>query len=219
MNKQKKNLKESEDNGYKDLQSQIDSLKEMIGALTNVVSANAKTTIKEDSEKFEDSEIELIDIPINKVIKVMSLYTGGLNLKTSDSGKIFRFNNFGDVQPIVYNDLLQIMAFQSRFLKDGYFMILDKDVVKLHNLEETYKKFLTKKQIENILEFEDEAIRNMLNNTSKSIKESVVTILANKINSNDNVDKNKIHLIGEICDVDIFAYSRNDVVSMVNKNQ
>ena len=38
------------------------------------------------------------EIPMNKPIKVMSLYTGGLNLKKYDSDKTpVRFNRFGEV--------------------------------------------------------------------------------------------------------------------------
>jgi hypothetical protein len=163
-----------------------------------------------------ESNPEIIDIPLNKVIKVMSLYTGTLNLKTAENGKIFKFNNFGEIHPIIYNDLIQIMSHQHRFCTEGYFTILDKDVILAHGMEDNYKKILDRKTIENFLGFDDETIKTLYHGTTKNIRDSIVSIIVNKINSEENVDKNKIYVVSDLFGIDLFAYARGDVDVLVN---
>jgi hypothetical protein len=113
------------------------------------------------------------------------------------------------------------MSHQHRFKKNGYFMILDNDVVKAHALEDDYKKILTKQQIENILTFEDDVIRTLFSGTTNVIRETIVTMIMQKINSNekkDYVDKNKVAILSEIYGKDIYALARNDVEAIVNNN-
>jgi len=186
-----------EENNY--LRTELEQLKAMI---SNMVKP-AETT-------------QSTDISLNKVVRVMSLFTGGMTLKTSEHGRTFRFNEFGDVQPIIYGDLVQIMSYQHRFCKEGYFAILDKDVIIAQGLEEVYKKILDKKTIENILTFSDDKIRELFLGTTDNIRESIISIVTNKLNGNDSVDKNKVHLLSELCGIDLFAYARGDVEALVN---
>ena len=199
------------------LKSKLEKMEEMLTSLMkqNQELENRPEKIVEVVRDI-DKTPEIVDIPLNKVVKVMSLYTGVMNLKTAENGKIFKFNNFGDVQPIIYNDLIQIMSHQHRFCTEGYFTILDKDVVIAHGLEDNYKKILDKKVIENILTYDEDKIKELFSGTTKNIKESIVSILINKINGNENVDKNKIHIISELYGIDLFAYARGDVDVLVN---
>lgn len=200
------------------LKKQLIEMKNMMESLKSQIEENKNneiTTDKTDS-LIED---EYIDIPLNKVIKVVSLYHGGLNLKTSEQGKVFRFNNFGDIQPILYNDLVQIMSHQHRFCKDGYFMILDSDVVKASNLEDAYKKLLSVKQIKNILDYDNDKITEILTSTTKNIKESIIANIVQHINDGKGVDKNKIHHISELYGIDLFAYARGDYEVLVNSQR
>lgn len=193
------------------LKSEIAEMKKMIFELMS-----AK---KEEVVKYIEVEKtpEVIDIPLNRVVKVMSLFRGQMTLKTqAHGGKEFQFNGFGNIQPIIYADLLQIVSHQQRFCDEGYFMILDKDVVVANGKEDIYKKFLDKKQIENILAYEDETITSLFSNTTNNIKESIVNIIVNKINSNESIDKNKVHLISDLYGCDLFAYARGDVEALVN---
>lgn len=197
------------------LKSSFEDLQKQVEMLTSAITASqAKDNESNVSKNAQQSEV--LDIPLNKVVKIMSLYTGGLNLKTAENGKVFRFNNFGDVQPIIYNDLIQIMSHQHRFCNEGYFMILDKDVVKAHALDGLYSKLIDAKQVNNILEYEDEKIAEIINGATKNLKESILDIVVKKINGKDNVDKNKIHVLSELYGMDIFAYARGDVELLIN---
>ena len=184
------------------LEKEIQEIKKMLeNSLTPKMNMR-ENTIEDDGE--------IIDIPLNKTVKVINLYFGGLNLKTSESGgKIFRFNQFGDVRPIIYQDLLQILSLQYRFFTQGYCMILDNDVVKANGLETYYKNILTKKEIENILSYNDKEISDMFSNTTKIIKETIVDILMRKIINKEYVDHNKVRIISEIYGTDIYELAKN----------
>jgi len=83
-------------------------------------------------------------------------------------------------------------------------------------MEDNYKKILDRKTIENFLGFDDETIKTLYHGTTKNIRDSIVSIIVNKINSEENVDKNKIYVVSDLFGIDLFAYARGDVDVLVN---
>lgn len=195
-------------NENKSLQKQINELKALMESFVN--QNKTENTVKKELIEFETQEESVPEIPLNKTIKVMSLYSGGLNLKTSDSsGKVIRFNRFGDVRPIIYSDLIQMISHQYRFFIEGYCLILDNDVIKAHMFEEYYNKFLDKKQIDNILNYEDSVIKNLFKNTTKIIQQTIVDLILNKIVENKPIDKNKVSVISEVYGEDLYKLAEH----------
>jgi hypothetical protein len=196
-----------------ELKKQLEELNKKFEALMEF-----NKTEKDIIPEHNNEEECQVEVPLNKLIKVISLYTGGMTLKPhKDSHKKYRFENFGDRVSIVYSDLEQIIANHSRFCKDGYFMILDNDVVRVHDLEGCYKKILNKKQIENILNNDNETIKDMFINTTPNIQQSIIQLVCDRINSDDKVDSNKVNLLSELCGFDVRAYANGEVESLVNK--
>lgn len=181
----------------KELKNRLEKMEKMIQSLTlNQITKN-------------DIEDELPEIPMNKTVKVMSLFDGGLNLKTSndEGGQVFRFTFVGDTFPIIYSDLVKVIANQRSFFKDGYCMILDKNVVKAHYLEDDYKKFVDGKVINSILEYDISKIKDIFANVTSVIQQSIIDIIVKKINTNEYVDKNKVAVISELYGTDIFEFA------------
>ena len=145
-------------------------------------------------------------IPMTKIVKVVSLYNGILNLKTSNSrdSTIFKFNFFGDEQPIFYSDVVKCISMQQRFFKDGFCMILDEEIVKAHYLQEYYKDLLTKEQIDGFLEFTPEEIDSIYPKLTVQQKITVLERIAMKINEGKNVDRNKIDVVQSVSQVKIY---------------
>lgn len=162
--------------------------------------------VQQNTNTKEDNDDVISEIPMNKTVKVMSLFSGGLNLKTSNDSNatVFRFNFVGETYPIIYSDLVKIIANQRKFFKEGYCMILDKDVVKAHYLEDDYKRFVDGKVINNILEYETPKIKEIFSNVTKVIQQSIVDVVVNKINNNEYVDKNKVAVISELYGHDLY---------------
>lgn len=189
----------------KELKKRLAEMEELIKSLANNKESESEKEIIQKEEIIQDED-KYEEIPMHKPIKVMSLFAGGLNLKTSNdsNAQVFRFTFVGQVYPIVYSDLIKVMANQREFFQKGYCMILDKAVVKAHYLEDYYKKFVDGKVINNILEYDVEKIREIFSNVTPTIQQSIVDVIISKINSNDYVDKNKASVISKIYGNDIF---------------
>jgi hypothetical protein len=198
----------------KKLKEQLEQMQKMLEEMKNAPKEVETVEVVKEVIVEKENE-ENIDIPLNRGIKVISLFNGGMTLKTSDNSRMFRFNKMGDMQIIMYADLVQIMANQDRFCREGYFMILDKNVVKVHGLTEVYEKLLDVKQIKSILEYDDDKIKALVKGTTKNIKESIIAVVVSQINDN-TVDKNKVYVLNEVLDMDLFAYARGDVETLVN---
>lgn len=145
------------------------------------------------------------DIAMNKLIKVVSLYTGVLNLKTSNQSDatVFTFNFFGYEQPIFYSDLIRCVNNQRRFFVDGFCMIQDEKFIRLHYLEKAYKSLLTKDEILNFIEMDKEFIESKYLIIPQQQKITVLEMVASKINTNEYIDKNKIDILANISKVDL----------------
>lgn len=180
------------------LMDQINLLKSENESLKN------NTVISND---YDESEDDYIDISQNKPIKVISLFKGGLTLKTNHdgSGKTFRFDKYGHPRVIAYSDLQDCIAVGRTLIEEGYVYICDKDVVRNNYLEDYYKRFLTKEQIDGILTFSTEDIKGMIENTTRPIQETIILNIVEKINKDEFVDHNKVDLIGKCCGCDIVA--------------
>lgn len=144
---------------------------------------------------------ELPDIDMNKRITITSLTTGGVNLRTTMDGtaRIFRLDKLGQSIPIIYSDLLNCINLQRDFFEDGLVYINDTRVVSDNYLEESYKKFLDINKINNIMNFDIETIKTMVSNTTDSIQETIILLIADKINKGEFVDMNKVDAIGKSC--------------------
>ena len=181
-----------------ELEKELEKMKEMLQKLM----AEKKVDTKQNSEIKEEVFPE---IPMNKPIKVMSLYTGGLNLKRYEDDKTpIRFNMYGETQPILYMDLLKIISHQRKFFEEGYCIVLDKNVIKAHYLEKHMSKILDKKTIDNLLDYDDEKIKDLFNGTTKQVKETIVDLIVDKIVKKEYVDRNKVALISELYGKDLY---------------
>lgn len=138
---------------------------------------------------------------ITRRIKVTSLATGGVNLRTGADGsaKRFRFDSFGQTLPIIYEDLINCINMDRWLFEEGLLYINDKEAVEDNYLEDCYEKFLTKETIDNIITFDNTTLKTLIGSTTRSIQEAICTVLSQKINKGEAVDMNKVEVIGKSC--------------------
>jgi hypothetical protein len=188
-----------------ELEKELEKMKEMLQKLMT----EKKVDTRQNSEIKEEVEV-FPEIPMHKPIKVMSLYTGGLNLKKYNDDKTpFRFNFFGETQPILYGDLVKIISHQRKFFEEGYCVVLDNDVIKVHYLEKFMKKILDKKTIDKLLEYDDEKIKDLFNGTTKQLKQTIVDLIVDKIVKKEYVDRNKVAVISELYGKDLYEIAEH----------
>ena len=196
------------------LRFELDEIKKMLTNLTK--EQNKENAVKKNNEKpvnnevvFDDIQQE-IEIRPNKYIKVISLTNGMLVLTTQPmgQGKEFRFNKFGETKNIIYSELTEILHCHQSFAEAGKFYIADKNVVFNHGLIEFYKKILTKDMIENLLEYSHEQVIDLFKSATQAQQETIVSIIANRIMNEQEVDLNKVNAISRVYGKDIIEMAQ-----------
>ena len=179
------------------LKKQMEEMQKMLQQLMSQQSAPVTQSLQE-----EDSEQQKEEIPLTKRIKVTSITTGGVNLKTSyDSGaRKFRLEHLGQTKAIQYEYLIDCINTDRWLFEDGLVYINDPQVVEEQLLEEEYKKFLTPDKIQNILSFDVETIKQMVSNSTREIQETICSVVIDKINAGESIDLNKVYAIGNSCE-------------------
>ena len=179
------------------LKKQMEEMQKMLQQLMSQQSVPVAQSVKE-----EDSEQQKEEIPLTKRIKVTSITTGGVNLKTSyDNGaRKFRLEHLGQTKAIQYEYLIDCINTDRWLFEDGLVYINDPQVVEEQLLEEEYKKFLTPDKIQNILSFDVETIKQMVSNSTREIQETICSVVIDKINAGENIDLNKVYAIGNSCE-------------------
>ena len=179
------------------LKKQMEEMQKMLQQLMSQQSVPVAQYVQE-----EDSEQQKEEIPLTKRIKVTSITTGGVNLKTSyDSGaRKFRLEHLGQTKAIQYEYLIDCINTDRWLFEDGLVYINDPQVVEEQLLEEEYKKFLTPDKIQNILSFDVDTIKEMVSNSTREIQETICSVVIDKINAGESIDLNKVYAIGNSCE-------------------
>ena len=182
------------------LKQQIEQMQAMLQQLMSQQQSAPVTQSVSEPEEYVEKEQE--EIPLTKRIKVTSITTGGVNLKTSyDSGaRKFRLEHLGQTKAIQYEYLIDCINTDRWLFEDGLVYINDPQVVEEQLLEEEYKKFLTSEKIQNILTFDTETIKEMVSNSTRAIQETICSVVIDKINAGESIDLNKVYAIGNACE-------------------
>ena len=183
------------------LKKQMEEMQKMLQQLMSQQSTQISHSPAQQIQK-EDNEQQKEEIPLTKRIKVTSITTGGVNLKTSyDSGaRKFRLEHLGQTKAIQYEYLIDCINTDRWLFEDGLVYINDPQVVEEQLLEEEYNKFLTPDKIQNILSFDVETIKQMVSNSTREIQETICSVVIDKINAGESIDLNKVYAIGNSCE-------------------
>lgn len=179
--------------------AEYDALKKELEKLQKV--QNVSELKQENIMDDEDVDFN-IDIPSDKHIKVMSLTPYLLTLTTEERGrgKRYDFHSFGEVKNIPYHYLYDIMEAHPNFVDEGYFVILNKDVVRKHDLEEKYQKFLTKEKLDKILSGNQSDAANLFKACGEAQRGFIINIIHDKMLAGESVDLNLLDRLSRIVD-------------------
>lgn len=191
------------------LKKENEELKNQLSEMMNMIKDLQASKSEPENVAVEDADINKLetieDVEMNARILVTSITTGGVNLKTSNDGSArhFRFEKLGQTIPIIYEHLINCINTDRWLFEDGLIYISDPNVIREQCLEDAYKKFLTPETIENILDFDINVIVDMVTSTTPAIQETIIDLVANKLNNGGSIDMNKVNAIGTACNVNI----------------
>ena len=191
-----------------ELNAKLEQLIQMFSTFNQSTSKNeekAKSTEKEVSVKYSyDYDDVPNEVSPNKQISVMSLSYGSLNLAEEEGGRaVLKFSKYGETKPVLYSKLMNIVNSNRRFAETGRFYILDKDAVYYLGLSEYYKNILPKDIIDNVMDYSPNVINSIISASDDYQKQTIARIICDRVYNNEDVDLNKVNLIGKACNVDI----------------
>lgn len=183
-----------------------EQLKQLMAMLTAtkapepVVQENTVAPAKEKEEEIPDEPSP------NKMVRVLSLCRGSLNLSEDEAGNgKVKFSKYGEIKTVLYSSLINIVNYNRSFAEKGIFYILDKAAIYYLGLKDSYSRLITNEVIDNICNYEDVDIEKVIDNTEKTQIETMVKNLTDRLYAGENLDLNKIQVISRKVGVDIMA--------------
>ena len=141
------------------------------------------------------------------MIRLQSLTKGELCLNVNGSVAI-NFDKYGDIKPVLYSELMNIVNNNRRFAEEGAFYIMDDASVKYLGLSRYYDNILSYDEIESLESYSDDELRTIITKISDFQKDVVSLVFANRIYNDEQVDRNKIEVISKACEIDIAKRAR-----------
>lgn len=174
-------------------------------AKNNEIKEIPKKEILLEEEKKEEDFLE--QPRSDELVRICSLTHGELNL--SVGGRIaMSFRKYGDIKPVLYSTLVNIVNENRSFAECGDFYIMDKRAVYHLGLTEYYKKIYPLEVLNNIENYDYVDIEKILGNMCSQQKETVIINIAKKIYEDKPINQNSVKTIEKKLDVDIHGMVR-----------
>ena len=184
-----------------------EQLKQLMAMLT-------ETRVKEEKSKMSTPTVEALEEPEsipdepspNKMVRILSLCRGSLNLSEDEAGNgKVKFSKYGEIKTVLYSSLINIVNYNRSFAEKGIFYILDRAAVYYLGLKDCYSHLVTNDVLDSICNYDDVDIIKIIDTTEKTQIDTMVKNLTDRLYSGESLDLNKIQIIGQKVGVDIMA--------------
>ena len=183
----------------------------LLEMLTNLTAQKAEQPVntmqKQDVEVVRKNYDNLRQPRPDAMIRLQSLTKGELCLNVNGSVAI-NFDKYGDIKPVLYSELMNIVNNNRRFAEEGAFYIMDDASVKYLGLSRYYDNILSYDEIESLESYSDDELRTIVTKISDFQKDVISLVFANRIYNDEQVDRNKIEVISKACEIDIAKRAR-----------
>lgn len=198
-----------------DMAQMMAQMQEQILALQKQLHESTKKVEKTDKEKSDLQQLvealksnentETKNLP--KKVKVISLVPHIYNLTTQENGKgkTFTFEKFGQMITMKTSELEEILSIQAyrNQAEQGYFYILDKDIVEDQDLTEAYEHISNKEAVEHVMNLDSDECVDIFCGLNKDMQESLAAQIAENMAKGARLDRNRIADISMRTDIDI----------------
>lgn len=157
-------------------------------------------TIEETKEEAPKRKTDA-DYRPDEMIPCRSVFAGTLIFTGDHTGMSYTFNGMGDRRMIEYQDLKAGMLQQKPSMYKPKFIIEDADLINdVHwvDIKEVYEKMYDQKDLEKILELPNPKFREVYATLPITAKETIITIIATRIENGTFENFNKAKIIDEI---------------------
>ena len=197
------NLTETQ-NSINELKKENEELKKQLQAIINSLNTSQTESkpIIDTNSLDETYEQDYPEPPLNKNIKVISLFHGSLNLSDGMNARL-SFSKYGQSKNCLYGKLIDIVNHDMKFAKAGYFYIADKAAVYHLGLTDDYKHIQPKEVLDNICKYDVSIIKDIGNTLTDEQKENLAFGIAHRMYDGEIFDFNKIKVLSESIDISI----------------
>ncbi|KYC73905.1 hypothetical protein B4092_4940 [Bacillus licheniformis] len=128
--------------------------------------------LKEVKEKEIEKEVVFDD---NDLIEVMNGTNGAFTHRSGRNNRVWKFTQFGQRDKFPYSELLAISNFAPKVFKEGYLIILNKDVQKQFGLTELYQNVIYPENINGIFEKDLYELEEFINSLPEAMKYTFIS--------------------------------------------
>lgn len=135
----------------------------------------------------------------NDLIPCKSVTSGELLMVGAKTGILYKWASCDDIEDIEYQDLLYATRQRSSYVMKPYFIVLDDDFVSQNKeLDKLYRGMYSFTLINDILQLEPNAMRQVILSLPAGVQEAVKGVAATKINDGSFDSIKKIKVLDEI---------------------
>ena len=141
----------------------------------------------------------------NAKIKCINIAHHPVNISTfpNGQGRVFEFKEYGQVQYIRQDDLLDIISSYPRTMESGLIYVADKDFCDEQNLYENEEVIYTKELMDKLVYLREDVDVDLLCGMSKPLLESTIREIAQLYNQGEYMEPNKLERIKKALGYDI----------------
>lgn len=141
----------------------------------------------------------------NAKIKCINIAHHPVNISTfpNGQGRVFEFREYGQVQYIRQDDLLDIISSYPRTMESGLIYVADKDFCDEQNLYENEEVIYTKELMDKLVYLREDVDVDLLCGMSKPLLESTIREIAQLYNQGEYMEPNKLERIKKDLGYDI----------------
>lgn len=167
-----------------DTQSALQESLDLIKELKNQLSQQPQVIVQNDKR-------------VNAKIKCINLAHNPVNVSTmpNGQGRVYTFNEYGQVHYIRYDDLLDIISSYPNTMGSGLIYVADKDFCEEQGLYDNEEVVYTKELIDKIVYLRDDVDVDVLCGMSVPLLETTIREIAKLYNNNEAMEANKLELI------------------------
>lgn len=150
-------------------------------------------------------------IDLDEDIDVVSLCNNKLNLSTGGFGKgeLYWFENFGEVKPIPFRDLKEIVKNNRTFLEKGYYYVESDKARKALRISRIYDNLPAAQDLINLLDKDIKTIKVILEKMTPEQKTMISSVVVNKLYNNEKIDMNIVKEIGDSIGRDLATVAKD----------
>lgn len=181
---------------------ELEELKRKVDALTKMLERQPATQVQSTKKTSIDPDED---------IQVISLCATKLNLSTGGygEGNVYSFTEFGEIQPIPFRDLKDIVRNQKSFLKAGYFYIDSSDALVAMSVSKICENMPEKDILLTLLDKDSKTIIKVLKMMPDGQREMFALMMMKRIEDNLPIDMNVIDACGKMLGRDLVAEVKN----------